>query len=182
MTEKYNNTKNFHTCASISKKQKETNRIKIGRCILSRKDEVKNAIRNHFRDNFLQECIPNITFREGSFNKLERSTSQYLDRIPDEQEIKDVVWSYCSHKVLGYNGFNFGFIKKCWDIIGNEFTRNVLNFFTSGHFDRVINTTWVTLIPKIPNPLCIDEYRPISMLGCIYKSYPNCLPIGLELN
>ncbi|XP_028122010.1 uncharacterized protein LOC114319199 [Camellia sinensis] len=32
-----------------------------------------------------------------------------------------------------------------------------------------LNSTFLTLIPKIPNPSSLSDYRPISLLGCIYK-------------
>lgn len=32
-----------------------------------------------------------------------------------------------------------------------------------------INTTWVSLVPKVPNPSKIEEYKPISVIGCLYK-------------
>lgn len=34
---------------------------------------------------------------------------------------------------------------------------------------------WVILIPKTTNPLAIDEYRSISMVGCIYEVISNLL-------
>ena len=32
-----------------------------------------------------------------------------------------------------------------------------------------INITWVALIPKTKCPSSIEEYRPISMVGALYK-------------
>lgn len=43
------------------------------------------------------------------------------------------------------------------------------SFFSRGKFPASINTTWVALIPKITSPMKIEEYRPISMVVCLYK-------------
>lgn len=144
LVEKDNNTKYFHAYGTTSKMQKKIHKIKIGNYILSRKDEIRGGLRAHFRDSFVQELIPKVTLSLGSFAMLGKLTSQYLDTILDDLEIKAAVWDCNSHKTPGYDGFDFKFIKRNWDIIGNELIRSVLNFFTSGHFDHVINTMGYT--------------------------------------
>lgn len=42
-------------------------------------------------------------------------------------------------------------------------------FFITGEFQVLINTTWITLIPKKHNPCSIEDYMPISVVGCLYK-------------
>jgi retron-type reverse transcriptase len=71
------------------------------------------------------------------------------------------------------NGLNGLFIKKCWNIIQNDFTR-LLQDFSSHNLDlRSINSSFIVLIPKKENPESIDDYRPISLLNyslkCITK-------------
>ena len=38
-----------------------------------------------------------------------------------------------------------------------------------GHLPRRPNTTWVTLIPKKTDAVEVTDYRPISMVGSVYK-------------
>jgi hypothetical protein len=45
----------------------------------------------------------------------------------------------------------------------------VLDFLNNGNFDTSINATYIALIPKIKNPTCIIEYRPISLCNVLYK-------------
>lgn len=56
-----------------------------------------------------------------------------------------------------------------WDTVGNDITKSVLAFFESGNLPKSINTTWVSLIPKVKGASCLLEYRPISMVGSIHK-------------
>ena len=56
-----------------------------------------------------------------------------------------------------------------WDVIKDEIYDFVLEFFVFGCTVRHLNVTWVTLIPKVENPTSIEDFRPISMVGTLYK-------------
>ncbi|XP_057529705.1 uncharacterized protein LOC130808238 [Amaranthus tricolor] len=45
---------------------------------------------------------------------------------------------------------------------------------------RQVNVTWVTLIPKSENPMTIEDYRPISMVGALYKIITKILSLRLR--
>ena len=38
-----------------------------------------------------------------------------------------------------------------------------------GKFERSLNATFISLIPKKINAMNIRDFRPISLIGCIYK-------------
>ena len=46
---------------------------------------------------------------------------------------------------------------------------NLCNLFMNGESVSHINVTWVALVPKKKCPSSIDDYRPISMVGALYK-------------
>jgi hypothetical protein len=39
----------------------------------------------------------------------------------------------------------------------------------NGKLTRGINSTFIALIPKVDNPQRLDHFRPISLVGSIYK-------------
>nr|GEW34466.1 RNA-directed DNA polymerase, eukaryota, reverse transcriptase zinc-binding domain protein [Tanacetum cinerariifolium] len=45
----------------------------------------------------------------------------------------------------------------------------VVSFFSSGKFPQGVNSAFITLIPKVSNPLFIKYYSPISLIGLHYK-------------
>ncbi|GJU29578.1 RNA-directed DNA polymerase, eukaryota, reverse transcriptase zinc-binding domain protein [Tanacetum coccineum] len=45
----------------------------------------------------------------------------------------------------------------------------VVRFFSTGTFPKGSNSAFITLIPKVSNPLFIKDYRPISLIGIHYK-------------
>ena len=79
------------------------------------------------------------------------------------------MWGCESSRALGPNGFNFNFIKNCWNLLGDDFTTCINEFFRIGAVPRKANMTWVTLIPKIDDTKEMKDYSTISMIGCIYK-------------
>ena len=43
------------------------------------------------------------------------------------------------------------------------------HFFESGSFDKRLNVSFITLIPKRVSAMGMNDYRPISLVGSIYK-------------
>lgn len=42
-------------------------------------------------------------------------------------------------------------------------------FHQSGRWPRGLNSSFITLIPKIDSPINLNDFRPISLVGCLYK-------------
>lgn len=63
---------------------------------------------------------------------------------------------------------------------GENLTKSVLAFFESGILPKAINTTWVTLIPKLEGAAKVSKYRPISMVGSIYKVISKVMALRLR--
>lgn len=90
------------------------------------------------------------------------------------------VWACGIDKAPGFDGFNFRFIREMWELIKDDIYAFVIQFLEHGDSARSINTTWVTLIPKMSNPVSIEDYRPISMVGALYKIVSKLLSIRLK--
>ncbi|GKA19247.1 RNA-directed DNA polymerase, eukaryota, reverse transcriptase zinc-binding domain protein, partial [Tanacetum coccineum] len=86
-----------------------------------------------------------------------------------EQEIKDAVWGCGSDKAPGPDGFTFDFYKKFWSIIKFDVTKAVNQFHSCGKFPKGCNSSFITLIPKVIDPVFLKDYRPISLIGSFYK-------------
>lgn len=65
-------------------------------------------------------------------------------------------------KSPGIDGYNAEFFKTYWEIIGEEVTNGVLQFFENGKLLKGVNTTTVTLVPKVTAPSYVKEYMPIA--------------------
>ena len=61
------------------------------------------------------------------------------------------------------------FYKSFWHIVGKDVTEVVLNALNSGFVPDSLNSTFVTLIPKIIDPKKVLDLKPISLCNVVYK-------------
>lgn len=99
------------------------------------------------------------------------STSQCFDLVKEvsDEEIKEVFFSLKDNKSPGLDGFNALFFKRAWCIVGQDVIKAIKSFFQSGRLLKELNTTAIALIPKIPNPDKLKDFRPISCCNTVYK-------------
>ena len=90
---------------------------------------IKVEVRNFYKKLYKQKQIPVIQFEDDMVNRISEQEANSLEVIPSEEEIKKAVWDCESSKALGPNGFNFNFIKKCWNYVGMDFIQCVSNLF-----------------------------------------------------
>nr|GEV03112.1 RNA-directed DNA polymerase, eukaryota [Tanacetum cinerariifolium] len=74
---------------------------------------------------------------------------------------------------------NFQFLKKLLqyqaddlerrECIGPDFCELVEYFFVGGSFSKGCNSSFVTLIPKVIDAKVVNDFRPITLIGCVYK-------------
>nr|GEV58004.1 RNA-directed DNA polymerase, eukaryota, reverse transcriptase zinc-binding domain protein [Tanacetum cinerariifolium] len=72
-------------------------------------------------------------------------------------------------KAPGTDGFTFKFIKHHWDTIGHNFIDMGKRFEIDGFIPKDCNPSFIALIPKVLDPLPINDFIPISLIGCQYK-------------
>jgi len=155
-------------------------RIEVNGIEYTNQGHIKKAIVNHFKQQYAKQNSPSFDISNLGLSVLTEEQNQHLIETISAEEIEVALASCASTKAPGYDGFNFKCIKHVWPIIGEDFTRCVLNFFNSGQLTESINMTWVTLIPKKKDARDILDFRPISMVGCIYKVIAKILSIRIK--
>lgn len=59
--------------------------------------------------------------------------------------------------------------QKYWDIIYDSICVEVERIFSGGFLEESLNSTMLTLIPKVENPSMTTQFKPISLCNLIYK-------------
>nr|GEX82393.1 RNA-directed DNA polymerase, eukaryota [Tanacetum cinerariifolium] len=65
--------------------------------------------------------------------------------------------------------FLMGFGKQIQDCIGSDFCEAVEYFFVNSSFPKGCNSSFVALIPKVMDAKFVNDFRPISLIGSVYK-------------
>ncbi|MCI07579.1 cysteine-rich receptor-like protein kinase, partial [Trifolium medium] len=84
-------------------------------------------------------------------------------------EVRDVIWSSDGNKSPGPDGFNFNFMKVCWEIIKGDILDFLHEFYSSATLPKAITASFLTLIPKKDHPQALSDYRPICLVSSLYK-------------
>ena len=103
------------------------------------------------------------------FACIEEEERLSLEKEFSKEEVIQVLREMESDKALGPNGFTMAFFHKCWSVV----EKDVMDFFDYFHrysmFERSLNASFLTLIPKKCNAVSIKDFRPISLVGSVYK-------------
>nr|GEW54986.1 RNA-directed DNA polymerase, eukaryota [Tanacetum cinerariifolium] len=59
--------------------------------------------------------------------------------------------------------------RKYWEFVGPDFCEAVEHFFVNGSFSNGCNSSFIALIPKVMDAKFVYDYRPISLIGSVYK-------------
>ena len=175
------NTRYFHLVATMRRKKKMIESIVVNGVEYTDHGKIKKAIMNHFKNHFAKKNISNFNISDLGLSVLTEEQKQNLIEAVSMEEIEEALASCAPTKAPGYDGFNFKCIKHVWPIIAEDFSKCILNFFDTGQLPASVNMTWVTLIPKKKEARDILDFRPISMVGCIYKVIAKILSSRLRM-
>ncbi|KAL9663610.1 hypothetical protein QQ045_019001 [Rhodiola kirilowii] len=92
-----------------------------------------------------------------------------LSVIPDLEEIQHNVFTMNSSSSPGPDGFTGNFFTSCWDIIKEDLQAAVQAFFEGLQLPKIISSTSIVLIPKVPKAGKFDQVRSISLCNFVHK-------------
>ena len=72
-------------------------------------------------------------------------------------------------KASGPDGFTVAFWRLCWDFVKEEVMEMFKEFYEQSSVIKSLNTTFLVLIPKKGGVEDLRDFRPISLLGGLYK-------------
>lgn len=133
-------------------------------------DGIKNILKNHISNLFSERNdVGLFKIPQGFFKSLSEKDMVDLDRDISLDEILLALKQSSDNKALVPNGINFGVIKEVWKEIQDKVMEFIKEFEISGTLPKGMNSSFITLVPKVHNPKSVKDYRPISLINCSMK-------------
>ncbi|GAA0162337.1 hypothetical protein LIER_39396 [Lithospermum erythrorhizon] len=84
-------------------------------------------------------------------------------------EIESVMIGMKLGKAPGPDGFSTEFYKDTWATIKCSIVEAVHNFFATSRMSKYVNSTSISIIPKVQSPHHVKDFRSIACCNVIYK-------------
>ncbi|KAE8727131.1 TUDOR-SN protein 1 isoform 2 [Hibiscus syriacus] len=166
------NSKFFHTCASIRRRLNSLYALNVDGVITKDPGLIKSRVREHFFKAF--NCCSTMEVEGINLDFAKISLQQNL---LEKEFTEDEIWGplILDSKAPGPDGLNMGFFKTFWLSLKGDILKFFHNFYLGKEWEHGINHSFLTLIPKGSNVGSLDDFRPISLVGGMYKILSKCL-------
>ncbi|GKB00225.1 RNA-directed DNA polymerase, eukaryota [Tanacetum coccineum] len=163
------NTKYYHKILNRQRNQLAIRGVLIDGTWTESPDLVKNEFFSHFQNRFGQPQSSRIQIAMYFPNHLSLEQQMDLESNITCEEIKRTVWDCGTNKTPGPDGFTFGFYRRFWSVIEKDVMEVVTMFFQSATFPKGCNASFIALIPKTQDANMVKDFRPITLIGSLYK-------------
>ncbi|GJT17383.1 putative RNA-directed DNA polymerase, eukaryota, reverse transcriptase zinc-binding domain protein [Tanacetum coccineum] len=131
--------------------------------------KVKNEFMEHFSTRFCNPGNKGASIQMEFPKKISDTQLREIESEVTNEEIKKAVWDCGTEKAPGPDGFTFGFYRHYWYLIHNDVYAAVRYFFMNIDIPKGCNSSFIALIPKSSNANLVKDFRPISLIGSLYK-------------
>ena len=130
---------------------------------------IERCITQFYRQLYLENEVHRPLLDDIAFSRISEEDASWLDRPLDEDEVFGVVHDFNGDKAPGPDSFTMAFFQSCWSMVKTD----IMNVFHAFHahavFEKSLNTTFLALIPKKVDAEDVKDFRPINLVGGLYK-------------
>ncbi|RVW36308.1 Transposon TX1 uncharacterized 149 kDa protein [Vitis vinifera] len=133
------------------------------------KDQMKKCVVGAFQKLYSEEGGWRPSVEGLSFMRLASSEAEGLEIPFLEEEVFAALSDLGKDKAPGPDGFTMAFWMFCWDVVKIEIMGFFREFHERGRFVKSLNATFLVLVPKKGGVEDLKDFRPISLVGSLYK-------------
>lgn len=162
------NTKFFHRSATAHRTVNQIRKITLDGDLLEDKAVIQEGIVGSYRRLYAEngDWRPNL---DGVFfTSLEQEDRTMLEQIFLE-EVLSALRSMEGDKAPSPDGFSMAFLQQCWEVIKEDIMQAFQFFHASMSFEKSFNASFLVLLPKKNGAGDLKDFRPISLIGSVYK-------------
>lgn len=166
-------TKYFHISTLKHRDPNQISHINTKRGGITNEEEITMGMMNHFSSILSVQKFMNMHDQEKLLitfpNLFFYIQKKNLVGIPSSSKIKYIVISFNRNKAPRLDGFTMCNSQEMWNIIYQDESNVVKDFFGARILLREINSNIFVLSPKQLGIDSIDQFRPISLCNTLYK-------------
>ena len=163
------NTGFFHKMANSHRRRNAINKIKINGRWLTDDNAIQKGIVDEFKGHLSEPGLWRPAFPSISLKELGTDDADSLEVRFSEEEVSTAIAGLNGEKAPGPDGFPIAFWSFSWEFVKDEVMEFFKEFYERKKFVKSLNATFLVLIPKKGNIEDVKDYRPISLLGSLYK-------------
>ena len=163
------NSRFFHMMINANRSKNSLKGVLVDGAWTAEPHKVREEAKAFFSQRFSESDLHRPKLDGITFQTITQQQNSLLVAPFSEEEVRMAVWDCGSDKSPGPDGLNFKFIKKFWQLIKPNILRFLDEFHVNSVFPRGCNASFLALIPKVADPQYLNDYRPISLIGCMYK-------------
>ncbi|RVX02510.1 LINE-1 reverse transcriptase-like [Vitis vinifera] len=164
-----NNTKFFHRMANAHSRRNWLSKLKVNGCWHSEENNLRNSVVGAFQELYQEEEGWRPSVDGISFMRLDISEAEGLEIPFLEEEVLAALTDLGKDKAPGPDGFTMAFWLYGWDVVKLEIMGFFREFHERGRFVKSLNATFLVLVPKKGGAEDLKDFRPISLVGSLYK-------------
>ena len=115
------------------------------------------------------------------FDQIDGLEKGWLERRFEKEEILLAVRELEGDKAPGLDGFSMAFFHHCWRVMERDVLTVFEEFYQHSKFEKSLNATFIALIPKKNDTSNFQDFRPISLVGSLYKILSKVLANRLKV-
>ena len=163
------NTKFFHRIANSHRRFNSIDRLMVDGDLSSDLATIADCISQFYKQLYLENVANRPVLDDVEFASISVEDASWLDRPFKEEEVVEVINGFNGDKAPGPDGFSMAFFQSCWGVLKTEIMAVFHNFHTQAVFEKSLNASFLALIPKKVDAVEVKDFRPISLVGGIYK-------------
>jgi hypothetical protein len=162
-------TKFFHQVASANRMNNTIESLIVDGSPTSDPDSIGEHVVNYYESLFTEPLSWRPRLDNLEFDRLNGEEAASLENPFEEREVREVIKGMNRDKAPGPDGFSMAFFQDCWEVVKGDFLAVFEEFHARGKFVKSINSKFISLIPKIQGAKEVKDFRPISLVGGVYK-------------
>jgi hypothetical protein len=162
-------TKFFYQVASANRRNNSIESLIVDGSPTSDLACIGEHVVNYYKSLFSEPLSWRPRLDNLEFDRLNDEKASSLEDPFEEREVREVIKGMDRDKAPGLDGFSMAFFQDCWEVVKGDFVAVFEEFYARGKFVKSIHSTFISLILKIQGAKEVKDFRPISLVGGVYK-------------